>query len=483
MRNRVRTVVVGLFLTGLLAACAPLFPSGAALTTTPLGPLVTLSWPAATPDADKTVDAYGIEIDGVEIARAPGGATSCVLTGLARSTTYALAVTAYDSTGAWSGNLSGDLASLGRVSGSVTTGTRAGAGNAKGCVPPTDTDGDRLPDAVETDSGVYFSAARTGTDPAVADTDGDGISDGDETLGTAAGLDLRALGTRPVKKDLLFEYDWFDDSLECGSHSHRPTAGSITRLANAFAAAPVANPDGTTGINVISDYGQGGAFTGGGAIADADGVIANGVSGSDFLGYKASRFSPLREGYFHYVLMPHRYNTTSGSSGQAEVYGDDLIVSLQCYNSDSNIANTIMHEVGHNLGLRHGGDVDVNNKPNYNSVMNYRYQFPGVDTNCNVAGDGVLDFSAGARASLDENALSEAAGVCGGVALDWNGNSLLDAGTVAVDVNADTTRTVLHDHDDWDFIWMAAVRDLDGAPAVTEIITEQPVPESHRHGG
>jgi hypothetical protein len=316
----------------------------------------------------------------------------------------------------------------------------------------------------------------------VADTDGDGIGDGDEALGTTGGLNLPALGAKPVKKDLLFELDWFVDANDCASHTHRPSAGAITRLTSSFAAAPVPNPDGTTGVNVIADYGQGGAFTGGTEIADANGIIDGGVSGAEFLAYKASRFSPAREGYFHYVLMPHRYNTTSSSSGQAEVYGDDLIVSLQCYNSDVNVANTIMHEVGHNLGLRHGGDVDVNNKPNYNSVMNYRYQFPGVDTNCNVAGDGVLDFSAGARASLDENALSEAAGVCGGVALDWNGNGLLDAGTVAVDVNGDTTRTVLHDHDDWDFMWLPAVRDSDGAPLATEVISEQPVPEHARHG-
>jgi hypothetical protein len=40
-----------------------------------------------------------------------------------------------------------------------------------------------------------------------------------------------------------------------------------------------------------------------------------------------------------------------------------------------------MHELGHNLGLRHGGDEDSgddlegwkNNKPNYRSVMNYLY--------------------------------------------------------------------------------------------------------------
>ncbi len=134
MKNRVRTVAVGLFLIGVLAACAPLFPNGAALSTTSLGPLVTLSWPAATPDADKTVASYGIEVDGVEIAQAPGSSTSCVLTGLAASTSYALAVTAYDSTGAWSGNFGGDLAASGRVSGNVTTGPQGGAGTTKGCV-------------------------------------------------------------------------------------------------------------------------------------------------------------------------------------------------------------------------------------------------------------------------------------------------------------------------------------------------------------
>ena len=71
------------------------------------------------------------------------------------------------------------------------------------------------------------------------------------------------------------------------------------------------------------------------------------------------------------------YGTNSNSSGQAELPGDDLIVSLQCFGSTSNVANTIMHELGHNLGLHHGGNVDANYKPNYNSVMNYRFQFPG----------------------------------------------------------------------------------------------------------
>ena len=34
-----------------------------------------------------------------------------------------------------------------------------------------------------------------------------------------------------------------------------------------------------------------------------------------------------------------------------------------------------MHELGHNLGLEHGGRDPVNCKPNYLSIMSYTLQF------------------------------------------------------------------------------------------------------------
>ena len=37
---------------------------------------------------------------------------------------------------------------------------------------------------------------------------------------------------------------------------------------------------------------------------------------------------------------------------------------------------TFMHELGHTLGLDHGGDDTISFKPNYNSVMNYLWQTP-----------------------------------------------------------------------------------------------------------
>ncbi|MEN8216978.1 MAG: Calx-beta domain-containing protein [Pseudomonadota bacterium] len=340
------------------------------------------------------------------------------------------------------------------------------------CTPGTDTDNDRLDDCYETNTGVYKSPKDTGTDPNNQDTDGDAINDGDEVLGTLAGLDLPAMGVSPVHKNILIEYDWFDDKLECSAHSHRPTDTSLAMVTSAFNNSPVTNPDGTTGITIIHDYGQGGVFKGGNLVADADGVLTGGVNDSEFKNHKKANFDPKRQGYFHYTLLPHRYNTNSGSSGQAELPGNDLIVSLYCAGNDKNVSHTIMHELGHNLYLRHGGFENTNYKPNYNSVMNYKYQFPGVDKNCTPPGDGILDYSIGDRINLDETALDENEGTCGSPAWDWNGNGTIES-SVAYDINnADGFYSLLKDSDDWSNIVYTGLNDSDGKVMLNNVLTD-----------
>lgn len=353
-----------------------------------------------------------------------------------------------------------------------------------------DNDGDGLPDWAETGTGVFLSAANAGTYADNADSDGDAIIDGDEARGTVDGLDLPAMGASPVHKNILLEYDWFEDNAEpetCGPHSHRPTDSAIAALSDAFSNAPLENPDGVMGITLINDYGQGGVFTGGNYVPDDDGVIAGGVNDSDFQTIKRNNFAQNRLGYFHYVLLPHRYNTDSSSSGQAEWPGNDLIVSLYCYGTDKNVSHTIMHELGHNLGLGHGGDNACNYKPNYNSVMNYRYQFPGVDNNCDPEGDDVLDYSRGQRLTLDENDLDENDGTCGTVAWDWNADGSIE-NSVLEDVNSDDAYeesncggfyTILHDWNDWASLDYGAIVDGDGAKLETiQLVIEQPLPQN-----
>lgn len=355
---------------------------------------------------------------------------------------------------------------------------------------PVDRDGDRLADSVETDTGEYQSPDDTGTDPSNPDSDNDGLLDGDEVLGSSAGLNLPAMGVNPLKQNILLEIDWFNDSNEpakCAAHSHRPSAAVITQLTNAFATAPTTNPDGSTGIQLIADYGQGGQFTGGNLISDADGVIAGHIDDSDYGNYKAANHKVNRRGYFHYVLMPHFYDTNSRSGGEAEYFGDDMIVSMGCAPPATYpVANTLMHELGHNLALDHGGLDEINFKPNYNSVMNYRYQYPGIDSNCNVTPNGVLSFSPGTRITLNENALTESRGVCGsGYPLDWNKNSIIDAGSVKADINDDDgvkdgIFEVLRDYNDWANLYLNGIDPYygsSGAPVgPVRIISEPSLP-------
>ncbi len=470
------------------SACVPYWTPDSTLSVANSGPYVLVDWPAAIDeDPGQDVEQYEIDVDGATVATVAHPATECLLVGLTASTSYDVAVFAAGGGGS-SRSIGENDTWLGSVTSSHLTGSSATTGSTIDCVDSGDWDGDRLPNGVETNTGQFLHTANTGTNPHDADSDGDGIGDGDETLGTMAGLDLPTMGTSPVHKDLLMEFDWFTDNIEpsvCGSHSHRPTSSAIARVSDAFGNAPVTNLDGTTGVNLIADIGQGGVFTGGNHVPDADGVIAGGVGSGDYIGIRSANFADNRQGYFHYTLLPHRFNTNSDSSGQAEVRGDDTIVSLYCYGSTGNVANTIMHEVGHNLGLWHGGDETTNYMWNYNSVMNYLYQFPGVDNDCVLGGDDVLDYSSGQRGALNENALVEANGICGGVGIDWNGNSSLDHGTVTADINGDSHLSTLSDHDDWSNLYFTGAAAGAGAGAgpsrsssSTTTITEQPVPLS-----
>lgn len=115
---------------------------------------------------------------------------------------------------------------------------------------------------------------------------------------------------------------------------------------------------------------------------------------------------------FHYVVWANGLANKGGTSGEAELPGNDLVVSLGRWEvrggTPDQQAGTLMHELGHNLGLHHGGGDDITCKPNYLSVMSYTRQVSGA-----YISRRALDYSRGRLPTLNEHALFESAGVGG----------------------------------------------------------------------
>ena len=333
-----------------------------------------------------------------------------------------------------------------------------------------DADGDALPDVWEED-GV--------------DADGNGTID----------LDLPAMGADPLHKDVFLEIDHMQ--------GHGLLQSAVDVVTQAFADAPVANPDGTTGIALHVDNGPGSTMnprTGAtwGGRSDRDElphveVLGERVGGeydwTEFDVLKGTSFGGEREPVFHYAISGHGYGSpTETSSGISRgIEASDLLVTLgvgcagtgaDCTHTQPEQAGTLMHELGHNLGLRHGGGDGVNFKPSYLSIMNYAFQFAGLQSRTQPPRFDYSRFTI----ALDERALNENAGFgvtagspladfvtfgfCPGtsraiqperrVDVAWNMLFSSDfdcdmsfTSPVASDVNADGATTALAPFEDW----------------------------------
>jgi PKD repeat protein len=261
----------------------------------------------------------------------------------------------------------------------------------------------------------------------MADTDGDGLLDGWELCGYN-GVDLPAMGANPLKKDIFVEIDYMVDQGIClfghcaFGYTHKPKPEAIEKVVQAFANAPVSNPDLSTGIVLHVQVSN--------EIPHQDTLQPIGQtwdwSGFNKIKNYPGNFDSNRAKIFHYAIFAHDLggnlrgnNIPPGTSGLANTPGSDLIVSLGTGWSDGGSVNeqagTFMHELGHNLGLRHGGDDDQNFEPNYLSVMNYSFQTNGLIFK---ADDGLLDYSRfGNIPPLNEEHLNETVGLNGGSAI------------------------------------------------------------------
>lgn len=325
------------------------------------------------------------------------------------------------------------------------------------------------------------------------DSDQDGIPDEAEVEGsTYAGLSLYDMGARVNQKDIFIEVDYMNSSDE----GVIPREEALQKVVDAFSEKNIAIHfdagnlyDQAEGINPARfDLG------GGNQVPFSPGVslgVQPGDTRASAYEIKHSNMDLARLSIFHYMLMANsqKADGSNGSSGLAELNGNDFIITLGNWNLHSrnerakNVlinfqAGTIMHELGHNLGLRHGGGDDVNNKPNYVSIMNYMYQLEGLpeignnegdryyrfrnratgQSNCNtdMTNPSTSDFLSfkidysNEVTSLNEALISESIGLkqTGSASVDFNCDGLI--GTQRnLDVNDSNSIEVLTGHDDW----------------------------------
>lgn len=326
------------------------------------------------------------------------------------------------------------------------------------------------------------------------DTDLDGIPDCSEEEGsTFAGISLYDLGARKNQPDIFIEVDYMDSNDE----GVQPRKEALQKVVQAFAKRNIAVHfdvgdlyDNSPGISPQNfDLGGGNIFPYSQGISMQ---LDAGDSRVDLYDIKRSNMDFRRMPVFHYMVMgsSQKADGSQGSSGLAELNANDLLITLGGWDLDSsdptqlNIlinfqAGTIMHELGHNLGLSHGGNDDINNKPNYLSVMNYMYQLDGLPIIGNNDGDRYyyknyfsgghcakptmqnpydgdyqsfrIDYSDGSSINLNENVLHENFGLgrTASSAIDFNCNGRIDSSSIKQDINFDGSHSLLTDNNDW----------------------------------
>ncbi|MHC4956937.1 MAG: zinc metalloprotease [Planctomycetota bacterium] len=324
-----------------------------------------------------------------------------------------------------------------------------------------------------------------GTLPDNPDTDGDALLDGWEVKGVDglklfSDADMPDGKADPLHKDIFVEMDYMvrlGEDADTGAPNTNvlapdgPTHHVLQALRQAFRNSPVENPDELYGINLHLD-------------------LSNQVEHAtvmDFAGFYARKYDNFPDNrlrVFHYMIwidQLHAFGDNKWSGMSMNVPSSDFVVSLGLWSTlkgqggdhDAKVG-TFMHELGHNLGLRHGGDDDVHEKPNHLSVMNYTWQTTGL-RHVPSGKYGVWRYQMLPLPALDETTLDEKEGVQvggtlkdlytawyydpdsplglvgkvigesdGAAAVDWSGNELTNTPPpVEVDLNNDGIKGTL----------------------------------------
>ncbi|KAI9752832.1 MAG: hypothetical protein M1835_001063, partial [Candelina submexicana] len=244
---------------------------------------------------------------------------------------------------------------------------------------------------------------------------GDGILDDWKRDGVTLDgnfINLPVMGATVDKPDLFVQVDWMQEFGATTAHTHKLSNAAIKKVVKAFADAPFVSRSGSVGINLHIDAGSDSLLnintntTWGtlskarqltevtqlstGSVNDYRWNAKNPTTGATDPGTFFDTIKDESEGFqstgrspiFRYCIMAHGISTLSNSGIARDIPGSDFILSLVATcgltPTTDQQAHTFMHELGHNLGLSHGGGDDINYKPNYVSIMNYPFQWPGL---------------------------------------------------------------------------------------------------------
>lgn len=364
-----------------------------------------------------------------------------------------------------------------------------------------------------------------------ADADQDGIPDVAEVPGTTWNeLPLHAWGARLMTRDVFIEIDWVQPDGFSGAFDPAilPRREALERVRQVFANHAIALHFDTgalyhpaPGVSPMDfDLGGGNQTAWACTVSFAGNVTS-------FYKLKADNTDLRRWLSFHHGLFANALadvtcaNSGAGTSGSAELGGNDFAITIGRTNLSTGTTNglnqvinwqsaTLMHEFGHNLGLRHGGFEDYGYKPNYLSVMNYMYQFDGLPVigmnegdryyrqfvllNVCTGAPGIttpnalnrnrfttpamwgLDFSDGTSIDLNEASLNESVGFgrMGSSSIDWDWDTTIDTMNVSADINAlgitprvcprtATGMDLVRDNNDWNSLVLTFSRTQRGS--------------------
>ena len=326
---------------------------------------------------------------------------------------------------------------------------------------------------------------------------------------TFNGMPVYSWGARPNQIDLFIEIDYMDstdDGNRAIDEGLKPHKKALDKVRAVFASKGyMVHFDTGALLSPHYDLGEGNEVS----YAQSIHIDPN-RNATTIHDYKALNMNVERRMLFYYMLFATTLNENGkpGPGGVAEVVGNDSLITLGGWglrttspllnNLLINIqAATIMHEFGHNLGLKHGGDDNLNNKPNYLSIMNYMYAINGLPSIGKHEGDRYyfenwhsrlantlcrdnpqdayakeinhllqgplsdpndyrIDFSNGQAQDLDESNIDETKGLgkADSIGVDFNCDGDTDDLSIAIKISppAEADYEVLTDHDDWGFI-------------------------------